>query len=139
MADVRELMRRFNEEVFGQGKVDLIDELVHPDFVDHAPPEGIPPDRDGLAAFVRAVHDAFTDTAATLERLVVEGEQVAWRWRMTATHTGEFMGVPASGNRIEITGNDFGVVRDGKLAEMWAEMDMLSVMTQLGAIEVPTG
>lgn len=139
MADVREVLRRFNEEVFGKGKVELVDELVHPDFVDHTPPERVPPDRDGLKRFVEAVHAAFSDTDASLERLVVEGEQVAWRWQMSATHTGEFMGVPASGNRIEITGNDLGVMRDGKLAEMWAEMDMLSVMTQLGAVEAPTG
>lgn len=43
------------------------------------------------------------------------------------------MGIPPCGNKVEIAGNDLGVMRDGRLAEMWGETDMLSLMTQLGA------
>lgn len=138
MADAREVLRRFNEEVFGEGRVELIDELVHEDFVDHTGVQG-PMDREGLKDFVRAVHAALSDCEATLERVVVEGDQVAWRWSQRGRHTGEFMGIPPSGNEIEVTGNDLGVMREGKLAEEWGEMDMLSLMTQLGAVESPFG
>lgn len=135
--EVHELLKRFNEEVFGEGRIALTDELVHPEFVDHTAVQGIPPDREGLKGFVETVHGAFGDTHATMERIIVSDDQVAWRWRMTAKHTGEFMGIAATGNEIEITGNDLGVMRDGKLAEMWSEMDMLSLMAQLGAVEMP--
>lgn len=139
MADVREVIRRINEEVYGASNVALIDDLLHEGFVNHTVMPGLPPDREGEKAFVRAVHAALSDTEATLERVLVDGDQVAWRWRMRGTHTGDFMGTPASGNRVDITGNDIGVMRDGRLTEMWGEVDMLSVMTQLVAIEPPGG
>lgn len=138
MADAHDVLERFNEEVFGQGNVELIDELVHEDYVDHGGIQG-DMDRDGLKDFVQAVHAALSDTEATLERAVVDGNQIAWRWSMRGKHTGEFMGIPASGNVIEVTGNDIGVMRDGKIAEAWGELDTMDLMTQLGAIEPPTG
>lgn len=138
MADTHEIIMRFNQDVFGKGKVELIDELVHEDFVDHTGMEG-PMDREGLKSFVQAVHGAASDWDTTVERVLVDGDEVAWRWRMRGTHTGEFMGIPPSGNVVEVTGNDLGVMRDGKLAEQWGEMDMLSLLTQLGAIESPFG
>lgn len=137
MSDAREVVRRIAEEVFGQGNVGLIDELVHEDFVDHTAMEGVPPGREGLKAFAQMVHAALSETDAAVERIVVEGDQVAWRWSLWGEHTGEFMGVPATGNEVVVTGHDFGVVRDGRLAELWAIVDMLSVMVQLGAIESP--
>lgn len=137
MADIREVIRQLNEDVFGRGRVDLIDDIVHEDFVDHTPLQGMAADREGLKSFVQAVRGSMSDIDVRLERVVVEGDNVAWRWGMSGTHTGEFMGVPASGNRVEMTGNDLGVMRDGKLAEMWGEMDGLSLMTQLGAIQAP--
>lgn len=139
MPDTHETIRRINTELYGEGRIELIDELIHPDFVNHTAPEGLPPGREGERAFVAMVHEALSDTEARMERIVIEGDQVAWRWWMKGTHTGEFLGVPASGNVIEITGNDLGVMRDGKLAELWGEVDMLSLMTQMGAIPAPTG
>lgn len=132
MADTREVIHRFNEDVFGKGNVEIIDELVTEDYVDHTGPEG-PMDREGLKGFVRLVHSAGSDWEVDLEHVLVDGDQVAWRWRMRGRHTGEFMGVPASGNELEITGNDIAVMRDGRIAEQWGEMDMLDLMTQMGA------
>ena len=132
MADTREVIHRFNEDVFGKGNVEIIDELVTEDYVDHTGPEG-PMDREGLKQFVQLVHSAGSDWEVDVEHVLVEGDQVAWRWRMRGRHTGEFMGVPASGNDIEITGNDIAVMRGDRIAEQWGEMDMLDLMTQMGA------
>ena len=136
-ADARDLVRRINEDVYGEGRTDLIDELYHEDFVNHSAQEGIPPNREGEKAFVQAVHAALSDPESTMDAFLQEGDKVAWRWTMRGKHTGEFMGVPASGNRVEISGNDIGILRDGKLAELWTEVDMLDVMTQLGAMPSP--
>ena len=132
MADAHEIVRRLNEDVFGKGNLDIVDEILTEDYVDHTGPEG-PMDREGLKGFVRLVHAAGSDWEVQLEHVLVDGEKVAWRWRMRGRHTGEFLGVPASGNELDITGNDIGVLRDGKLAESWGEMDMLDLMTQMGA------
>ena len=114
---------------------ELVHELYHPDFVNHTAPEGVPDDLDGEKAYIQMVHQGFSDVDATMERFVQDGDQVAWRWSMTARHTGDFMGIPATGKTIRITGNDMGVLRDDKLAELWLEYDALSLMKQLGVTE----
>lgn len=137
MPSAREVIRRISEEVLGQGRLDLVDELVHEDFVDHTAMEGVPGGREGLKAFARMVHSALSDASASVERTLIDGDQVAWRWSMWGKHTGEFMGIPATGSEVVVTANVLGVMRDGKLAELWSVVDMLSVMVQLGAIESP--
>jgi predicted ester cyclase len=139
MADTRELIRRVQEELFGKGRTELIDELIHPDFVNHTPLQGVSPDRDGLATELQILHAAASNGRGPVDDILVDGRNVAWRWRFLGTHTGEFMGIPPSGNKLEITGIDLGVVRDDKLAEWWSEVNMLDVMTQLGAMEQPPG
>lgn len=135
MSDASEVIRRLIEDVYGEGKIELIDELVHEDYVEHPMPEGFSPDREGLKSFVQALRAALSDMEATVERVVVDGDELAFRWRITGTHSGEFMGIPPSGNRIETTGNDVGLMREGKVVERWCEQDMLSLLTQLGAID----
>lgn len=135
MPDTHDLVRRLIEEVYGQGRVELIDELIHEDYIEHPMPAGFSPDREGLKMFVQALHDALSETHAQLERAVVDDAQVAFRWRVTGKHTGEFLGIPPSHNHVETTGNDFAVMRDGKLVERWCEQDLLSLMGQLGAID----
>ena len=138
MPDARDVIRRLVDDVYGQGRVELIDELAHEDYFEHPMPEGFSADRDGLKDFVRALHDALSDVEAQVERVLVDDGQVAWRWRMTGRHTGGFMGIPPSGNHIETTGNDVAVLRDGKLEKRWCEQDQLSLMIQIGAIDLST-
>ena len=135
MSDAHDVIRRFIEDVYGAGKVELIDELVHEDYTEHTMMEAFPGNREGLKSFVQVLHGGLSDVDGKVERVLVDNDRVAWRWRMTATHSGDVMGIPPSGNHIEITGNDVGTMRDGKLAERWCEQDMLSLMTQLGAID----
>lgn len=135
MSDAHHVIHPLIEDVYGEGKVELIDELIHEDYVEHPMPEGFSPDREGLKSFVQALHAALSDVDAKAEHVLVDDDQLAFRWRITGTHTGEFMGIPASGNHIETTGNDVGVMREGKLVERWCEQDLLSLLTQLGALD----
>ena len=135
MPDTRNLIRRLIEDVYGQGKVELIEELLHEDYLEHPMPAGFSPDREGLRSFIQALHGALSDVDATVERTLVDDGQVAFRWRITGMHTGEFLGIPPSHNPVETTGNDVAVVRDGKIEERWCEQDLLSLMAQLGAID----
>ncbi len=136
MRDPRDVIRRLVEDVYGEGKVELIDELAHEDYFETPMPEGFSPDREGLKSFVQALHAALSDVQAQVERVLVDDGQVAWRWRMTGRHTGEFMGIPPSGNHIETTGNDVAVLREAKLEKRWCEQDQLSLMIQIGAIDL---
>lgn len=135
MPDAHTVIRRLMEDVYGEEKVELIDELIHEDYVEHPMPEGFSPDREGLKSFVQALHAALSDVHAEADRVLVDGDQLAFRWRITGTHTGEFLGIPPSGNHIETTGNDVAVMREGKVVERWCEQDLLSLLTQLGALD----
>ena len=130
----RAVLDRLNEEVLRQGDVDTIDELLSGDFVEHNPPPGMPGNRDGFKDFVRYIHQAFADQLHTVHDQIAVGDRVVERWTMTATHAGEFMGVPATGKRITRTGIDISRLASGRIVEHWTECDLLGLLAQLGAV-----
>lgn len=70
--------------------------------------------------------------------VLVDGDQLAFRWRVTGTHSGDFMGDLGQREPHRPLGNDVGVMREGKLVERGYEQDMLSLLTQIRAIDVAT-
>ena len=130
----RAVVDRLTEEVFNQGNVDVIDELVAEDFVEHDPMPGVEPDREGFKQFISTLRSAFPDLRTEVEDQIAEGDRVVERWRSTATHQGEFMGVPATGKRVTIEGMDISRIEAGKIVEHWTKVDILGLMEQLGAI-----
>jgi steroid delta-isomerase-like uncharacterized protein len=91
-------------------------------------------DRPGFKDFIRDIHQAFADQLHTVHDQIADGDRVIERWTMTATHAGEFMGIPATGRRVTLTGIDISRVEDGRIVEHWTECDMLGLLEQLGAI-----
>ncbi len=61
-----------------------------------------------------------------------EGDRVAIRWTATATHTGELMGIPATGKSVSMNGIMIDRWVNGKVAEHWEQLDMMGLMQQLG-------
>jgi predicted ester cyclase len=74
---------------------------------------------------------AFPDLQITVEDMVAEGDKVAVRWRLRATHQGEFMGIPPTGNQVTMTGIDINRLEGGRLVERWGNEDMLGLLQQL--------
>ena len=130
----RAVVDRLTEEVFNQGNVDVIDELVAEDFVEHDPMPGVGPDREGFKQFISTLRSAFPDLRTEVADQIAEGDRVVERWRSTATHQGEFIGVPATGKRVTIEGMDISRIEAGKIVEHWTKVDILGLMEQLGAI-----
>jgi steroid delta-isomerase-like uncharacterized protein len=131
------VLRRENEEVWNKHNPDAVDEIYAPDFVNHSAPPGMPNDREGLKALVGMYLGAFPDHKVTSEFLVAEGDKVVSRWTSTGTHTGELMGIPATGKRTRTTGIAIVRVAGGKIAELWIESDQLGLMQQLGVVPPP--
>lgn len=132
-------IRRFYEEVFHQGKLNVIDEIVAADFVEHAAPPGVPPTIEGLKGFVASFRSAFPDGRFTIEDEIAAGDRAMARTIFRGTHKGEFMGIPATGKTVTVSGID--IVRfgpNGKAVEHWANQDDLGMMQQLGVIP-PSG
>ena len=133
------LVRRQTEEVFNKHNPDAVDEIYAPDFVNHSAPPGMPNDRAGLKALVGMNLGAFPDLKVTSDFQLAEGDKVVMRWTATGTHTGELMGIPATGKPVKMTGIAIVRFADGKIAELWMESDQMGMMQQLGVVPAPAG
>lgn len=109
-------------------------EVWAPDVVWHAAGIG---EIHGFDAFREALggfFDAFPDFEISVEDLIAEGDRVVGRYTTRATHTGEFMGLPATGRPVQWTGIDVYRIDDCMIAEEWFCEDLLSVLRQIGAL-----
>ncbi len=127
------LLRRFYEEVIGEGKLDLIDELIAPDFVEHEEFPDLPPGREGVKQVFAMFLEAFPDLHFHIKDLVAEGDKVVARVTMHGTHEGSFMGIAPTGKEIFVQAIDILRFADGKAIEHWGVTDQMSMMQQLGA------
>ena len=130
----KDLCVRVNQELFGAGRLELADELFTPDFLDHEAPEGTPRGPGSAAGKVRWLHGALDDLEYEIEDVFGEGDRVALRVTLHATHAREFMGRPATGRRFSMTQTHIFRIEDGKVAEHWANRDDAGMMRQLGFV-----
>lgn len=135
-ADLKTLTRRLFEMI-SEGKIDeAIDEYVDENFIDNEElPPGVPSGREGPRALFKMMRSAFPDLHATIEDIVEEGDTVMVRARFSGTHEGEFMGIPATGNKFDIAVFDQLRFANDRLVEHWGLMDNMGMMQQLGVIE----
>ena len=130
------LHRRFYEEVHEGGNLDLLDGMVTDDYVHHSAQGLALRGADGLRDLIAGVRAAFPDLQDTIEEQIAEGDSVMTRWTMAGTHRGEWMGIPASGKRIEVAIVSIARFRGERCYESWEMVDMLGMMQQMGAIPV---
>jgi steroid delta-isomerase-like uncharacterized protein len=122
---------RLIEDLFNTGNLDIADEVLARDYVDHSPSH---PELSGPENIKHSVSEwlnAFPDTVSVAHDVVAEGDKVAARWTTRATHRGEFMDVPPTGNRIDVTW--FGMFRlsGGRIVESWDTFNVVELTKQL--------
>jgi steroid delta-isomerase-like uncharacterized protein len=110
--------------------------LISPTVVFEAMP-GLPPTYEGWKQAHIMFLTAFPDQQLTIEDEIAEADTVVTRWTFTGTHQGPLMGVPATGKRVALKGISVDRVRDGKVIEHRAQMDMVGLMQQLGMMPPP--
>jgi steroid delta-isomerase-like uncharacterized protein len=130
------LLRRLFEEVWNQGNLATVDELLSADYVLHDPAMLIR-GPEGFKAYVAAFRGAFPDLHATIEDQIAEEDKVAMRFTVRATHKGEFQGLPPTGKQVILTGIDIQRIANGKIAENWVNLDALGLLQQLGVAPPP--
>lgn len=130
------LARRYVEAVLNGGELDLIDELVADDHVNHSP-LGHHCGLESIRRDVRVYRTAFPDLRFAIEELIAEGDRVVRRFSATGTHRGPFLGRPPSGRFVAITGVAINRLAGGKLAETWLAFDLLDLLRQLGVPALP--
>ena len=134
--DNKVLVGRFHREVFEQGSRVAADAICALEFVWHGPnmPPMMPPGPEGVHWFGTLIRSAFSEIRISRDDTIAEGDRVVDRWTFRGTHTGEFLGVPATGKTVTVTGIDIFRIADGRLAELWQSWDQLGMLQQLGAI-----
>jgi steroid delta-isomerase-like uncharacterized protein len=135
--DLKSLMRRFVDEFQSQGDEAVADELLADNFTNHTAPPGMAPDKPGVKVYFAAFRRAVPDLHAQVHDMLVDGDKVVTRKTLHGTHTGEFMGLPPTGNAISVEVIDIVRVRDGKFVEHWNVLDTLALMRQMGAVAPP--
>ena len=130
------LVRRFVEEFWNEGNMAAADELMAIDAEIHMP-TGEVVDLDGLKSFAGMWRESFPDWHSTPEELIAEGDKVAERWTGRGTHQGELPGISPTGKRVEVPGSVFYRIVDGKIVEFRGQLDLMSLMQQLGAVPPP--
>jgi steroid delta-isomerase-like uncharacterized protein len=111
---------------------DLLDVFVAEDYRNHN--AFVADGREANRQFWTAFFGALPDLSATVEDVVVSGDRVVGRFTYRGTHTGELMGIPPSGNRVEMRSIDIWRVEDGMFVEHWDELNLMEVFQQIGAL-----
>jgi predicted ester cyclase len=133
----KQAARRAVDEIWNNRNLNAIDELTSPTARGHQAGEGMT--RDQLHAAVQEIFDAFPDAHMELEQQVAEGDYVVNFLKLTGTHRGNFRGMAATGNRIEVRGVSrlhYGV--DGKVDDEYIDFDQVGMLEQLGTLQRAT-
>src|SRR5205085_857102 len=128
------LVRRFYEEI-DKGNIQVLDELVAEDYVDHNPPPfpGLGPGREGLKQAFKLFQKA-TPGFHRIEDQIAEGDKVVTRLTSFGKHEGDLPGAPRTGNEMEMTSITIHRIANGKLVEKWSEKDMIRLLQQIGVM-----
>ena len=125
--------RRMYEEGFNQGILDVTDELIAPECINHEAPPGVNNrGPESLRMVITMLRAAFPDLRFAIEELIAEGDIVAGRLTMNGTHQGALMGMPPTGRAVRQNHMHFARLLDGKAIEHWGVRDDVGMMRQLG-------
>src|SRR5262245_52251721 len=133
----KKTVRRWSEELWGEGKLAVADEIIAANYLRHDPgdpfPARGPEDVKQIVSMLRAM---LPDLKITIEDMVAEGDVVASRYTATGTDTVGYMGMPPTGKSIRTAAIQIFRFENGKIAESWAARDDLGTLQQLGHLPV---
>lgn len=128
------VVRRLFEEVWNQGKMDAVGEILATDYIFHEPVGGEVRGPEDFKQFVSMYRTAYPDLQFTIEDHIAEGDKVVTHWTSTGTHKGELMGISPTGVQVTVTGILIGRIAGGKIVEDCCNWDTLGMLQQLGAV-----
>ena len=136
-AENKKIIRRVFDELYNQGNLDVADEIYSAEYIWHNVSGPDVHGAEGMKEHVALVRSGFPDIKITAEDMIAEGDKVVTRWKIVATHKGEFEGIPPSDVQVKFTGILISRIADGKVVEDWENSDVLGLMQQLGVIPTP--
>jgi ketosteroid isomerase-like protein len=138
VSENKEIVRRI-EQAWDRGDLEALDQYFAPDFVAHSTVAGLPPGLEGAKMAHGAALQSFPDRHVAIEDITGDGDLVAVRCRMTGTNRGglAWMNVPANDRPVDVEWISLYRLRDGRVVEHRAVMDLLGLLQQVGAIPAP--
>ena len=133
----KEIVRRY-QDAYNSGNLDVLDELLAPDWKTQAFPSDL---MEQTIENAKAIHQgmvlaSFPDLHVTTHELIAEGDVVVQLFTARATHKGDFIGLAPTGNAVVVGGMSLFEIRDGRIVRHQAFADVLDVLFQCGA-ELP--
>ncbi len=119
-------------EAINNGDLDVLDEVMAPGVIDHDPAPDQGPGPQGFKDFFTTMRAAFPDLQVEVDHMVADDDNVAFAYRVSGTHQGDFQGVAPTGKRMEARGMQISRFEDGKIVERWGATDEAGIMAQLG-------
>jgi steroid delta-isomerase-like uncharacterized protein len=129
-----QVVRRFFDVGPSKGDLQAADALLVPEFSLHTPLPTRGPGIEAMNNVITTCRAAFHDLHLTIDDMMADGDRVACRFTARGVHNGEFMGLPPTGKRIEMTGIEIFRLRDGRIAELWGEANLMGLMRELGIL-----
>ena len=133
----KDLILVYTAEFWNKQNMAVYDEYFSTGLVVHNPDGDL--NNEQYKGLCQAYFAAFPDLHITTDEIIAEGDKVTKVWTANCTHKGELMKIPATGKRIRVKGIELFRIADGKIAEIWAVMDNLGMLQQLGVIPAMEG
>jgi len=131
----QKIIESYFKEVWNKGKLDLLDNLITADYINHSPSTpNPPPGPEGLKPIIAEMRRGIPDLNYEIKDLVVTREKAVARVLMTGTHTGELWGIKPTGKKIHVNQINIEHFRNGRIAEHWRVTEELNLMKQLGVV-----
>lgn len=137
IGEKKELVRELYRTVYEEKAFDAVPEFYAENAVRHGGLQGTLEGREALEGYLRAALGGLSDIEITELHCLAEDDLVAYDFEMAATHSGEMVEIPATGNRFEITNAALFRIDDGQVHDEWPRTDMLGLMQGIGAVELP--
>jgi steroid delta-isomerase-like uncharacterized protein len=128
----KSVVLRNTEEVQGQGKFEVFDQLFADDFVDHTTQPGTTPDKAGVRKLDTYLRQSFPDFHAEIHWQLADGDRVTTFKTYHGTHEGPFLGIAPTHRKIQFETVDVMRVQNGKITDHWGVGNLLSLMRQIG-------
>jgi predicted ester cyclase len=135
----KEIIRRYFKAIDQEGKIanaEMLNEYLSEDFVEHNPPPGIEPNRDGWKQLFKMFAES-TPGYHVIDDLIAEDDKVVAHVTAFGKHVGPVFGIPATNKEFSMKGISIWRLKNGKIVEHWSQSDMIGMMIQLGVMPAP--
>ena len=129
----KKIVETLCKTVFQKHDFSKLDEIMRDDYIQHN--VDTPQGKAGFKQFFEQIFKAMPDFSYTMKKIIAEGDTVMMYSTTTATHKGEWLGNPATGNKLNFDVVDIFRIENGKIAEHWDVADTLKLFTQVGKIK----